>query len=140
MKLAFRATSVFVLAVFSFFMSVQTANAIDEQGVDSLTQLNKTVTLLDKAYAAGSIQTLMVAEQALSDSDSAKINMQKWYLQSELACYEKFFVTYCLNGIKLIRRNNNDILQRIAVEAKALQRRQHIEELDEKLKEKNASQ
>lgn len=140
MKFAFRSTSVFGLAAFSLSMVFQTANAMDEQDKAALPQLNRTITSLDKAYAAGSIQTLTMAEQALAETDSAKITLQKWYVQSELACYEKFFVTYCLNGIKLIRRDNNDILQRITVEAKALQRKQHIEELDEKLKEKKTSQ
>ena len=102
----------------------------------SLAELSKVIASLDASYTSGSIQSLAQAETALAEADKAKVVLQKWYAHSELDCHEKFFVNACLNGIKLIQRSEGDILQRITVEAKALQRKRHIEELDEKLKEK----
>lgn len=104
-----------------------------------LPQLQKTINQLDAAYRVGSIQTSEMAESALNATSAAQTDLQAWFVQAEQDCYEKFFVTACLNDIKLLRRDNAAILQRIKVEAKAFQRLQRIDQLDERLKEKNLS-
>lgn len=104
-----------------------------------LPQLQKTISQLDANYRAGSIQTLAMADMVLSATSAAQADLQTWFAQAEQDCYEKFFVTACLNHVKLLRRDNATILQRIKVEAKAFQRLQRINELDERLKEKNLS-
>lgn len=126
----------FAHGIVVFLFVLQSGIAMAEQEKPSLDELNKVIASLDASYTGGSIQSLAQAEKALADADQAKTVLQKWYVQSEIDCHEKFFVNACLNGIKLIQRSKGDILQRITVEAKALQRKRHIEELDEKLKEK----
>lgn len=110
-----------------------------ESAKSDLPQLQKTISQLDASYHVGSIQTSEMAETALSATSAAQADLQSWFIQAEQDCYEKFFVTACLNDIKLLRRNNTTILQRIKVEARAFQRLQRINELDERLKEKNLS-
>lgn len=100
-------------------------------------QLQKRIAQLDLSYRVGSIQTPEMAELALSETGAAQSDLQTWFIYAEQECYEKFFVTACLNQIKLLRRDNAAILQRIKVEARAFQRLQRINELDERLKEKN---
>jgi colicin import membrane protein len=126
----------FMIAL-AFFSLLHSVIAMAGQDMPTLSQISKMVTVLDVAYAPGSIQNPFMAEKAIDEANAAKIELQKWFVQSEIACYEKFFVTSCLNDIKRNRRSNTDILQRIIVEAKALQRLKHIEQLDEQLMEKN---
>ena len=103
----------------------------------TLLQLNQKIKTLDKIYSTGAIQSAIIAEKAIDEASETKNDLQKWYLQAEQACAEKFFVTSCLNDIKLVRRDKLSILQRITIEAKAWQRKQRIEQLDLKLQERN---
>ena len=102
----------------------------------TLPQLDQAITTLDNTYSPGGIQSATMAEQAIVEVSTTKNALQKWYIQAEQTCAEKFFVTSCLNGIKLVRRDKLSILQRINIEAKAWQRKQRIEQLDQKLLEK----
>ena len=103
----------------------------------TLPQLNQIIKALDVTYSTGAIQSAIMAEQAIVEASTTKNDLQKWYAQAEQTCAEKFFVTSCLNDIKLVRRDRLSILQRIKIEAKAWQRKQRIELLDLKLQEKN---
>lgn len=123
------ATAIIVLLPFATFAS--------GEGKLSLPLLAEVISTLDLTYSAGAIQSANMAEQAIVEANITKIDLLKWYAQAEQACAEKFFVTSCLNNIKLVRRDKLSILQRITVEAKAWQRKQRIEQLDEKLQEKN---
>lgn len=136
MKIFFARLNVFG-AIFLLFCCTFGAPAIAQQAKIELRELNKTIVTLDTQYAAGSIQSSASAEEALSETAFAQEDLQVWYLQMERECYEKFFVNYCLNEGKMLRRNHTAVLQRIIVEAKALQRRQHIEQLDESRRVKN---
>ncbi|CAN5905899.1 hypothetical protein BH11PSE12_BH11PSE12_16710 [soil metagenome] len=136
MKIFFGRSNAFS-GVFLLFFCTVGMPAVAQQTKVELRELNKTIVTLDTHYAAGSIQSLATAEEALSETSFAQEDLQVWYMQMERDCYEKFFVNYCLNEGKMILRNHTVLLQRIIVEAKALQRRQHIEQLDESRRVKN---
>ena len=114
-------------------VATQAAN----EGSITLLQLNQLIAGMDHTYFAGAIQSASMAEQAIAEASATKNELQKWYVQAEQTCSEKFFVTSCMNDIKLVRRDKLSVLQRINIEAKAWQRRQRIDELDQKLLEKN---
>lgn len=116
-----------------------TANKADTSYSDGVAKhLASEITGLDARYAPGSIQSKDAAEQALAQATADDAALQGWYTQAEQACAEKFFVNSCLIDIKLHRREYHSILQRISIEAKAFQRKQHIEELDKELEQRRA--
>jgi hypothetical protein len=112
-------------------------NLLSQQAKIDLAVLNKTIVALDANYASGTILSSAVADQALTEAEIAQDDLQIWFLQEESNCYERFFVTACLNRNKLSKRNYQTILQRITVEAKAFQRKEHIDQIDADLKLKN---
>lgn len=112
-------------------------NLLAQQAKIDLAVLNKTIVALDANYASGTILSSAVADKALTEAEIAQDDLQIWFLQEESNCYERFFVTACLNKNKLSKRNYQTILQRITVEAKAFQRKEHIEQIDADLKLKN---
>jgi hypothetical protein len=112
-------------------------NLLAQQAKIDLAVLNKTIVALDANYASGTILSSAVADQALTEAEIAQDDLQIWFLQEESNCYERFFVTACLNRNKLSKRNYQTILQRITVEAKAFQRKEHIDQIDADLKLKN---
>ncbi|MBC3916220.1 hypothetical protein H8L32_01860 [Undibacterium sp. CY18W] len=93
---------------------------------------------LDQKYAPGSITTGTTADVALKEATAAQQRLQSWYEQAEKACHNKFFVNDCLDDTKQQRRQYIVVLQRISLEAKALQRKLHIEQLDQELLQKQA--
>ncbi|WP_295750957.1 hypothetical protein [Undibacterium sp.] len=102
-----------------------------------LTVLQKKIAELDVSFATTSIQTGVQAELALNESEIGQEQLRLWYLQAENDCYDKFFVTSCINDSKLLRRKLFAVLQRISVEAKAFQRKEHIDQIDADLQIKN---
>ncbi|MBI3285947.1 MAG: hypothetical protein HYZ65_14020 [Burkholderiales bacterium] len=84
------------------------------------------------------LQTAGQAEAALQETGAAQSRLQAWYAQAERACHAAFFVNSCLGDIKLQRRQQQTVLQKITLEAKALQRRLHIEQLDRALQQKQS--
>jgi colicin import membrane protein len=126
-----------MILVAGFVFSLPISASAAGEGKLSLPLLADVISTLNLTYSAGAIQSANMAEQAIVEANKTKIDLLKWYAQAEQACAEKFFVTSCLNDIKLVRRDKLSILQRITVEAKAWQRKQRIEQLDEKLQEKN---
>lgn len=138
LKFILRRLSTLPIALAICIFCLPAAKVMAQQSKQTLPQLTKTIATLDQTYAAGLISSSTISEQAIVEATSAKSEVQKWYVQAEQTCYDKFFVTSCLNDIKLTRRDKLAILQRINVEAKAWQRKQRIEELDAKLLEKNS--
>ncbi|MFZ3002246.1 MAG: hypothetical protein WA071_18165 [Undibacterium umbellatum] len=112
------------------------AHALAMPGSNELTLIANLTVSLDQKYAAGSITTLEQAEIALKESNAAQLRLQSWYEQSERACHQTFFVNDCLSDVKLQRRLYIVSLQRIALEAKALQRKLRIDQLDKELAQK----
>jgi hypothetical protein len=112
-------------------------NLLAQQAKIDVVVLNKTIVELDASYASGTILSSVAADKALTEAEIAQEELQIWFLQEEANCYERFFVTACLNKNKLKKRNYQSILQRITVEAKAFQRKEHIDQIDADLKLKN---
>ncbi|MBI3727682.1 MAG: hypothetical protein HY254_05030 [Burkholderiales bacterium] len=107
-------------------------------GGSELAQIANLAASLDQKYVAGSINSAEQAEAALKESSAAQLRLQSWYEQSERACHQTFFVNDCLNDVKQHRRQYIVSLQRIALEAKALQRKLRIEQLDKELEQRQA--
>ena len=124
--------------VISLAAALLTAPALAQGGQDERAVLSALVASLDARHAGGSIQTAETAEAALQESAVAQNRLQTWYAQAERACLEVFFVNACLNEIKLQRRRHQGVLQRITIEAKALQRKLHIQQLDQSLQQKHS--
>ncbi len=110
--------------------------ALATPGSTELTQIANLTASLDQKYAAGSISSAEQAELALQESNAAQLRLQSWYEQSERACHDTFFVNDCLSDVKQKRRQHIVALQRISLEAKALQRKLHIEQLDRELEQR----
>ncbi|MFZ6742623.1 hypothetical protein ACO0LC_05335 [Undibacterium sp. JH2W] len=105
---------------------------------DELAQIAGSTASLDQKYAAGSLSTAEQADSALKESSAVQQRLQRWYEQADRACHQIFFVNDCLNDVKQQRRQYIVSLQRISLEAKALQRKLRIDELDRDLAKKQA--
>lgn len=114
------------------------AHALAIPGSNELTQIANLTASLDQKYVAGSISTAEQAEIALKESNAAQLRLQSWYEQADRACHQTFFVNDCLNDVKQQRRQYIVSLQRIALEAKALQRKLRIDQLDKELEQRLA--
>ncbi len=125
-----------ILALFAQIMFA--AHALATPGSTELTQIANLSASLDQKYAAGTISSAEQAELALQESNAAQLRLQSWYEQSERACHDTFFVNDCLSDVKQKRRQYIVALQRIALEAKALQRKLRIEQLDRELAQRQA--
>ena len=112
------------------------AQVLAMPGSNELTLIANLTVSLDQKYAAGSITTSEQAEIALKESNVAQLRLQSWFEQSERACHQTFFVNDCLSDVKQQRRLHIVSLQRIALEAKALQRKLRIDQLDQELAQK----
>jgi hypothetical protein len=111
-------------------MMLPGVSASAQEALIDLNRLDKKIVTLDVTYGAKSIASSTSADAALSETVIAQAELQAWFAQADRACYERFFVNSCLDKNKLTRRRLSDILQRISIEAKAYQRKAHIEELD----------
>jgi hypothetical protein len=99
--------------------------------------LNKNVAELDARYPAFSILTAESAETAVQVTTQTEAEMEYWFDRQQISCYDKFFMNACIKDGKLKRRGLVLVLHRINIEAKALQRKLHIDQLDRDLAEKN---
>ncbi|GGC92744.1 hypothetical protein [Undibacterium terreum] len=130
-------TPLYLLA--AILLSACATTSADVPSIDPMgKQLAAAIKDLDTYYVPGTIQTRDVSQAALKQVSVNEAALQDWYVHSEQACYDKFFVNSCLTDIKLYRREYRMKLQRIEIEAKALQRKLHIDELDEDLKRRQA--
>ncbi len=124
------------LALFLNFGLLTNVSATSDS--DELSQIASLTVSLDHQFAANSIVTAELADDALKQSTAAQTRLQNWFVHAERACYDKFFVNDCLSEVKHRRREHNLILQRISLEAKAEHRKLHIEQLDKELAERQA--
>ncbi|MFZ6849004.1 hypothetical protein [Undibacterium sp. RuRC25W] len=109
-----------------------------EDGKQEFMQVSALVHALDERFPAGSIQTNDAAEVAIKESADAQTRLQNWYVVSEHHCYNTFFVNDCLKEIKVERRAYLPTLQRISLEAKALQRQIKVMERDRETAQKQS--
>lgn len=101
-------------------------------------QIDAAVRQLETSFPHGSIDSMTMVGNVIDAAAKTKAHVQAWYLQSEHDCYDHFFVTACLNQLRVKHVQYNDTVQKILVEAKAFQRKQHIDELDEALRLKQS--
>ena len=116
-------------------MSSGLAQGADQSELEGIAQQ---VHLLDTRYPMKSIATEQQAQSAIDESQNLQNRLQNWYNQSERHCYDIFFVNNCLKEIKVERRQYLPTLQRISIEAKALQRQLRVMARDEELAQKQA--
>jgi putative salt-induced outer membrane protein YdiY len=130
-------TSLFVPCLFVSLLTANLAMAADDtrQELDAIAQQ---VHALDARYPVKGISTEQQAQSAIEESQNLQNRLQNWYNQSERHCYDIFFVNNCLREIKVERRQYLPTLQRISIEAKALQRQLRVMERDEELARKQA--
>lgn len=115
------------------------AGAADDAVLDKeLEQISSEVKNLDHLFPAKGISSADAAETALDQSQQLQNRLNVWANGAERYCYKTFFVNDCIKGVKLHRRENLPILQRISVEAKALQRQLRVMERDKELAQKQA--
>jgi hypothetical protein len=91
-------------------------------------------------YPAGSIHSVEQAEQAIADVTRERAAIENRYVSEEAACYDKFFVSACLDGAKERRRQALQPLRNIENEAKHFQRQARVDERDKALAEKRAQE
>lgn len=100
-------------------------------------QIAERIGRFQKHFPSHSITTSQEAQAALDQSVQLRTEIESWYQHAQTACYERFFVNMCLNDLKLTRRTYSDALQTVVVEAKQLQRKIRLQELDDQTAAKN---
>lgn len=87
-------------------------------------------------YPANSIQSVDMANVALTDVQQARAKLEARFEAEQQLCYPKFFTTACLN--KSIERKRLDLqaVKNIEIEANAYIRHARVEKRDRKLEEK----
>lgn len=114
------------LLLFSIFPILGTSQAQTVEAKNQLVQLEQTISELNQEFASGAITTAATAELAISKIDSAQLSVQKILQEQEGQCHEHFFTTACFDHLRLKRRQFNELLRRISVEAKSFLRRVRV--------------
>lgn len=78
---------------------------------------------LRQEFAIGSISSAQLAELALSKLDAVQSQLQVQLQERESLCLDHFFTNACLQDIRLKRRELQEILRAISIEAKSFLRR-----------------
>ncbi|MFZ6721069.1 hypothetical protein [Undibacterium sp. Ji49W] len=130
--------NILTVCVAVLFQLAITSPAMAAPDSNELSAIVGMTTALDQKYPPGSITTGDTADAALKEATAAQQRLQSWYEQADKVCHDKFFVNDCLDDTKQQRRQYIVVLQRISLEAKALQRKLHIEQLDKELLQKQA--
>jgi hypothetical protein len=78
---------------------------------------------LQKEFAKGGISSAQLAELALSKLDAVQNKLQMQLEERESACLDHFFTNSCLQEVRLKRRELQDILRAISIDAKSFLRR-----------------
>jgi colicin import membrane protein len=96
------------------------------------------LTLADalERYSPGKINSREIANQALAETEKQRALVETQFSEEEVVCYEKFFVTSCMDAAKDRRRSALKQLNAIEVEANAYNRRANIERRDQALRER----
>lgn len=111
-------------------VSVAHADIVSDQGKAEFASIAQLVQDMDGRYPVNSIQTNEVADAVIAESETLQRRLQTWYQTAERHCYDIFFVNDCLQDIKVQRRRYLPTLQRMSIEAKAVQRQIRVIEKD----------
>lgn len=118
-----------------FFGLGYTASASETKLSTENMSIEALVAELDKEFARGSIASIQLAELALSKLEMVQSQMQNQLHDREIACHEEFFTNSCLQDVRLKKRQLQETLRQISIEAKSLLRRARVakfQSLDEK--------
>lgn len=91
-------------------------------------------------YPAGSIVNAALAEQALRAAEEARIAIAARYRSDELPCYDRFFVTRCVDAGRERRRIALAEVRSVEVEADYIQRRERADQRDREIQERIAQE
>jgi Ca2+-binding EF-hand superfamily protein len=81
------------------------------------------VMALEKEFGKSKILSVQLAELALLKLDSVQSKLQTQLQERETACLDDFFTNSCLQELKLKRRELQEILRNIGIDAKSFLRR-----------------
>jgi hypothetical protein len=81
------------------------------------------VLALEKEFGKSKILSVQLAELALLKLDSVQSKLQTQLQERETACLDDFFTNSCLQELKLKRRELQEILRNISIDAKSFLRR-----------------
>ncbi|MBY0572498.1 MAG: hypothetical protein K2P84_02355 [Undibacterium sp.] len=98
------------------------------QDMESITEI---VQKLAVEFATGSIISSEIADLALLKTEQAQRNLQDSLKKHEAQCYDNFFVNSCLDDLRLKRRQLQDLLKRISIEAKSYLRKAKAMKVEE---------
>ncbi len=98
----------------------------------------QTIASVVERYAPGSIASTEIANRALEDVRRERDVVESQFAHEEAACYQKFFVTSCMDAAKDRKRMALKQLRAIEVEANARNRRAAVEKKDQALSERQA--
>lgn len=83
-------------------------------------------------YPEGSINSVEIADQALSEVRTERPTIRKQLAVDERDCYERFFTNRCLSRVEERERSALEQLRRVEVEANAFKRRERVEQRDKR--------
>jgi colicin import membrane protein len=91
-------------------------------------------------WPSGSIVTVELATQALSDAQARRAMVEETYLRSQNTCFTQFFVTACNDRGKDLRRIALAEVRAVEVEANYINRRDRADQRDKALAERTAQE
>jgi colicin import membrane protein len=89
-------------------------------------------------YPPGSIKSVAVADQVLSEVGNERTRIEAHYAAEQTACYPKFFTTSCMDNAKEQRRYALAQIRPVEIQAEVFKRRDRVEQRDKALAEKRA--
>jgi colicin import membrane protein len=92
--------------------------------------------ILVERYPSGSIKSVEVADQALSEINKEQARIEAQHAAEQRACYPKFFTTSCLDEAKERRRYALAQIRPIEIQAEIFKRRDVVEKRDKALAQK----
>jgi colicin import membrane protein len=135
--MSYRITSSILLSL--GLLCASSGNA-QESAVSAKADGSETLTSVMERYPSGAIDSVEVADRALEDIKRQRSVVETQFAQNEASCYEKFFVTACMDGAKERRRKAMKQLESIEVEANSYNRRARAEKREQALRDRQAKQ
>jgi hypothetical protein len=93
---------------------------------------------LSERYPAGSIHEVATADQALAAASTERARIDKQLIRQQRACYQKFFVSSCLEKVKNAHRAESRKIKSIEIEANTYLRQARADDRDAALLEQQA--
>ena len=89
-------------------------------------------------YPAGSIASVDTANAALDDTARERTRINTELVRQQRVCYQKFFVSSCLNKVAEVHRGESKKIKNIEIEANTYLRQDRADERDAALAEQRA--